>query len=205
MYDDSTADKINLDDLYTNNQKKYEHKRWLYNRVLKMAHKTIQTHAQTQTHCWYEVPEIFWGEPKYSATECIAHLIYELKENGFMVRYVHPNRLFIVWKHWVPSYVRQEIKLRHGIKVNEYGQILPDEDEDADGGDNPTADSIEKNPNNGLFMQSGAATGMSSRKQGLANAANPAYKSVQSYKPRGVYNDELLNRLGEKTQKFDYK
>ena len=50
------------------------------------------------------------GIPKYNNADCIAYLINKLKKNGFIVKYTHPNMLFISWKNWIPDYVRQEIK-----------------------------------------------------------------------------------------------
>ena len=38
------------------------------------------------------------------------YLIDKLQENKFNVKYIHPNTLFISWIHWVPQYVRTEIK-----------------------------------------------------------------------------------------------
>jgi hypothetical protein len=50
-----------------------------------------------------------------------------LQTNGFQVRYFHPNTIFISWNHWVPSYVRNEIKKKTGIVVNEYGEKVEEE------------------------------------------------------------------------------
>jgi len=189
------SEKINLDDLYDNNKNIYEKKKILYNRILKLVHKTIQSHAKKQqTYCWYEIPDVMWGIPKYDSSECIAHIIYQLNNNDFMVRYVHPNRLFIVWKHWVPSYLRNDLKIKHGITINQYGTIIPTDENNPDE-DNPTNDAISQNPHNGLFMPPGDATGMRGRNN---PQQSKQYRSIQSYKPQGVYNEELLNKLGEK-------
>ena len=47
----------------------------------------------------------------------------ELNENGFSVNYTHPNLIFISWANWVPAYVRNEIKKKTGIQINQYGTI----------------------------------------------------------------------------------
>lgn len=186
------SSKIDLDDLYTNNRNLYEKKRGIYERVLKLVHKTIQSHARDnpdKKYCWYEIPDVIWGVPLYNVAECIGFIYTELTENHFKVRYVHPNNLFIVWQHWVPAYLRQELKTRHGVTINSFGEIIEDEDDT----DNPTADAIAKNPQTGAFMTTGGNnTGMQSRKSALK------YKPVDSYKPKGVYNDELLHKLSDK-------
>jgi len=186
--------KLDLDDLYTNNRLLYEKKRAIYERVLGLAHRAIRTKAreaqqQTQKYCWYQIPEFMVGVPAYNAAECTGFVYTELLDNGFKVRYVHPGWLFIVWAHWVPAYIRHEIKNRHGITINSLGEIITNED--AEDEDNPTNDAVAQNPKGGMFMPPGGKTGMNSR-------TTRAYKPIDTYKPRGVYNDELLNRIGEK-------
>lgn len=192
--------KIDLDDLYTSNHQLYEKKRAIYERVLGLAHKTIQTkardaHQQSQKYCWYQVPDFMMGVPAYNAAECTGFIYTELIDNGFKVRYVHPGWLFIVWAHWVPAYVRHEIKNRHGITINSLGEIIPEEGgEDGAEGDDPAKDAVGRNPKGELFATPGGGkTGMASR-----TGAGRTYKPVDSYKPRGVYNDELLNKIGDK-------
>ena len=58
------------------------------------------------------------GVPKFDQSICIAYIIEKLETNGFRVRYTHPNLLFISWKHWVPDYVRTEIKKKIGVNID---------------------------------------------------------------------------------------
>ena len=51
-----------------------------------------------------------------------------LNTNGFLTRYIHPNLLFISWNHWVPSYVREELKLKTGTEVDSFGVPVVKED-----------------------------------------------------------------------------
>ena len=111
MEDENT--KLNLDDLYEKKKKQDLNTLSVYNKILNRIHARIKTISRQQTadqYCWYVIPEMIIGVPKYDNGACIAYIIDKLKENGFVVRYTHPNMLFISWKHWVPSYVRQEIK-----------------------------------------------------------------------------------------------
>ena len=64
------------------------------------------------------------GIPAYNQSTCIAYIIDKLQENGFNVRYTHPNMLFISWSHWVPNYVREEIKKKTGVIVDGFGNIV---------------------------------------------------------------------------------
>ena len=51
------------------------------------------------------------GIPKFDHGSCVAYIINKLRENGFNVRYTHPNLLFISWNHILPSYMRKKIKV----------------------------------------------------------------------------------------------
>ena len=62
------------------------------------------------------------GIPKYDHRDCTAYIINQLQENGFIIRYIHPNLLFISWNHWVPQYVRNEIQKKTGMQINGFGE-----------------------------------------------------------------------------------
>ena len=70
----------------------------------------LQRQINNIQYCWFLVPEMILGVPRYDNGACIAYLIDKLRDNNFMIRYTHPNLLFISWQHWVPSYVRDEIR-----------------------------------------------------------------------------------------------
>ena len=125
------TEKINIDELY---EKKHQYdlqKLELFNKILNRIHVRIKTTSKQkidEQFCWYVVPEIIIGVPKYDQGACIAYLMDKLKGNGFIVRYIHPNTLFIGWKHWVPSYVRSELKKKTGIVIDEYGKKIEQDD-----------------------------------------------------------------------------
>jgi len=97
--------------------------------------------------------------------------------------------------HWVPSYVRSELKKKTGIVVNEYG-VKVDEVDDSNGNKMIT-DSY--NPNDYIIN-------LKTDEQNVGAKGKPKkdYTPIQSYKPSGnlIYNDELLNKLGNK---FNFK
>jgi hypothetical protein len=99
-----------------------------------------------------------------------------LQENGFNVRYFHPNTLFICWEHWVPSYVRNEIKKQTGIVINEFGEKIEEE----------KTDDTDEEYNHQQDIQQ------------VKNSKK--YTPINSYKPSGklVYSEELLNKIENK-------
>ena len=115
---------INLDDLYERKKQYDLNTLSIYNKLLNRVHNRIKLVSRQQINeqfCWYVVPEIILGIPKFDHNACTAYLIDKLQSNGFVVRYTHPNLLLIVWKDFIPSYVRDEIKKKTGIVVDGKG------------------------------------------------------------------------------------
>lgn len=192
MEDENT--KLNLDDLYEKKKKQDLNTLSVYNKILNRIHARIKTISRQQTtdqYCWYVIPEMIIGVPKYDNGSCIAYIIDKLKENGFVVRYTHPNMLFISWKHWVPSYVRQEIKKKTGLVVDGYGNEIIKNDNDS----SKHADEYSNDPNN-LILHRGNNSSIEPKN-------NKDYKSIDSYKPSGnlIYNQDLLKNIESKSRK----
>ena len=192
---DDFSEKLNIDDLYEKKRQYDLNKLALFNKILNRIHVRIKTTSRQKTDeqfCWFVVPEVIIGVPKYDQALCIAYLIDKLKDNQFNVRYIHPNTLFISWIHWVPSYVRGELKKKTGIIINEFG-LRVDETDDTNNQNKLIHEPA--NPND--FMLN------------IKNQDNPNekgkppkkdYTPIASYKPSGnlVYGDDLLNKIDSK-------
>lgn len=186
------TEKINIDDLFEKKQKYDLNKLDLYNKILNRIHVRIKLTSRQkldEPFCWFVVPEVIIGVPKYDQASCIAYLIDKLKTNGFNVRYIHPNAFFISWMHWVPSYVRTELKKKTGIVVNEYGEKINELEEN-----NNKVPFEQKDPNDFMFNiknPDSNAKGKQSKKE---------YTPINSYKPSGnlVYTDDLLSKIEDK-------
>ena len=133
------------------------------------------------------VPEVMIGIPtsQYDPGECTGYIMEKLRENGFLVKYTHPNLLFISWAHWVPDYVRSEIKKKTGTTVDGTGKI-----------NTKNKNSVledEEDPNMSIFNN-----GRLNKKKEKEKEKD--YKSINSYTPSGnlVYNEDMLNRLNNK-------
>jgi hypothetical protein len=197
-FDDFT-EKINLDDLYEKKQQTDMNKLVLFNKILNRVHTRIRVTSKQQPQdmcCWYVVPEIIIGVPKYDQAGCIAYIMDKLKTNGFLIKYVHPNTLFISWNHWVPSYVRNELKKKTGIIIDEYGnRVLPEDKSSGQREENNEP----KNANEMMFnYKDGSGSGSNSGAQ--SNKNNKKFTPIDSYKPSGnlVYNKELIDKVGNK-------
>jgi hypothetical protein len=176
---DSFTENLNIDDLYEKKRQQDLSKLVLFNKILNRIHVKIKTISRQQVNepfCWFLVPETIIGVPKYDQAACIAYLIDKLQTNGFKVRYIHPNMLFITWAHFIPSYIRTEFKKKTGIQVDEYGKRIEDKMEPTILSDEYITTPQEVNNKNKLKKE---------------------YTPITSYKPSGnlVYDDELLNKI----------
>jgi hypothetical protein len=180
--DEETTAKINIDELYEKNQRRDLKQLSIFNKILNRIHRRITTTGRTKTnekHIWFTVPEYIFGEPVYDKSECIAYIVTKLEDNGFHVRYMHPNTLFVSWMHWVPAYVRNEIKKKTGNVVDQFGNLVKKKD-DEDAADDMNANIF----NNGKPVQK-------EQKQ---------YTPIDQYKPSGnlVYKPEHFQKIEKK-------
>ena len=181
------SEKLNIDELYEKKRHQDLNKLALFNKILNRIHVKIKTTSRQkidEQFCWFLVPEIIIGVPKYDQGACIAYLIDKLKLNGFNVRYIHPNMLFISWLHWVPSYVRTELKKKTGINVDEYGNKIEENNEENDEMKMITS----TDPNDYMLNKTQDSKLKQQKKE---------YTPIKSYKPLGnlVYDDDLLNKI----------
>jgi len=169
------TDKLNLDELF---EKKQAHDLATvknYNAILNRIHNKIKltSRQQIDSHfCWFLIPEVMIGVPKYDIAICISYVIEKLQDNGFNVRYTHPNLLLISWNHWVPQYVRTEIKKKTGKNIDGYGNIITEKN-DANSSSNTKLNLLKYKDSN--------------------KDSNKDTKPITAYKPTGkiVYNDIL--------------
>ena len=184
-----SVEKLNLDDLYEQKKQEDLAKLYTFNRILTRAHEKIKVAARqknSQQFCWFLVPEMLMGVPNYDKNACITYIISKLEENDFVVRYTHPNLLFISWKHYVPNYVRTEIKKKTGTVIDKFGNYVSESDADPAGGDGSSDINLM------MYNKKGTA----------ATAKKPAgdFKPITSYKPTGnlIYNQDLFKKIEEK-------
>jgi len=181
--------KLNIDELYSKKQQQDLNVLKNYNNILLRIHnkiKYVSKNMLNENCCWYLMPEMILGVPKYDHRDCTAYVIEKLRDNGFIVRYTHPNLLFISWKHWVPSYVRSEIKKKTGNSIDENGNII-NEENSANSASTPAINSEHM-----LFSNN------KSIKTNSAQAKD--YKDIKTYKPSGnlIYNNSLLEKINIK-------
>jgi hypothetical protein len=184
--------KLNLDELYEYKKQCDKNTLRSYNIVLQRIHTRIKMTSRQKNNeqfCWFVIPEVMIGVPKYDVASCIAYVIDQLKQNGFSIKYTHPNLIFISWKYWVPDYVRNEIKKQTGTKIDGNGNIIED-----------------KNITNDNTLHIGGSS--TSHIKGILKPGTQVvkkenekkYTSIEEYTPTGntVYSNQIIQKIQNK-------
>jgi hypothetical protein len=90
---------------------------------------------------------------------------------------MHPNTLFVSWTHWVPAYMRNEIKKKTGNVVDQFGNLVR------------KADDEEANLDSKIMND-----------KSNAQKEQKQYTPIDQYKPSGnfVYKPEHFQKIEKK-------
>ena len=201
--DSDKIKKINLEELY-DKKKTYDlSKLSVYNKILNRIHEKIKVTSRQKVDtqfCWYVIPEIILGVASYDRASCISYILEELTNNGFVVRYTHPNLIFISWKHYIPSYVRTEFKKKTGIIIDEHGNRVDELDEY--GNLVPPSQAMHTPlSGNTLDPFNMGLTRKINPKNTADNTTNKKeFKPINDYKPTGnlIYGKEFFKKIEDK-------
>lgn len=176
-------EQINLDDLYSTQKNIEDNKIKIYQKILSRVHKKIKVTSRSRNcekHCFFLVPEFVLGIPVYDTSTCITYIIDKLLDNGFHVRYTHPNLLFISWNHYIPYHTRLDIKKKHGVKVDGFGNVVSNKKEKKDTPEDINLLMFKKN-----------------EKIEVSNKKNKDFKAINTYKPTGnlIYSNDLVDKI----------
>jgi hypothetical protein len=184
----SDENQIDIDELYETTRKKDLKQIAIFNKLLNRIHNKIKIQSRAiggNQYLWYNVPEYIFGEPLYDNGDCISYLVKKLETNGFEVKYIHPNNLYISWMKHIPSYVRDKFRKDTGKKINERGELIETYQNKKEEHDDEDAE-------HQLLYGGLSKDGEKSNKK--------EYTSTKEYKPLGklVYDQELFNDLEKK-------
>lgn len=178
--EDDQIQKMNIDELFEKNKQKDLKQLSIFNKILNRIHKRIQytSRSKKDKFVFFTVPEYLFGEPLYNQGDCIGFLVVKLEENGFEVKYMHPNTLWVSWKNHIPGYVRSEVKKKTGVVIDSKGNVLNKEEIEEKNDD----------PNSKLLNDRSQPTNEKQKKE---------YTPIDNYVPTGnfVYNDDMIKRM----------
>jgi hypothetical protein len=90
----------------------------VYNRILGTVHQKIRMTSTLPTSpqmTSFNVPEWHPGCPSFDVKDCILYIVWQLRNSGFRVLYVSPNRLLISWKEQSIQYYQEESPIRQAM------------------------------------------------------------------------------------------
>ena len=191
--DDIFREKLNLDELFTQDKEDNSNKTKIYQKILERVNHKIKLTSRQRNNmkcCWFVIPEFILGLPKYSIQLCTQYVMEKLDHNRFIIKYTYPNLLFISWNHYIPDYERMAIKKEQGISIDGFGNIIKNKGKSDD-----------SNPNS-LMLKNGPDVEQCNQSSKSSN--NDKYKSINTYKPGGlIYSNELINSVNNATHKID--
>jgi len=81
------------------NKIKKNKKKQVYKTLYEMCCKKIESIATSGiTECWYQVPDVILGKPKYELEDCCKYIIKELGKSSFKeIKYFKPNIIYTNW------------------------------------------------------------------------------------------------------------
>ena len=168
---------LDIDELYETKQKIDINRVNLYNKLILRIHTKIKMTSKQRTNnnfCYYVMPEILVGFPNYDFNECLLYIISSLENDGFLIKYIHPNLILISWNHWIPQYVRDEIRKKIDKNINKFGVEIEN-----------------KSNENDLMPNKKSVSFEDDKKKKNVN---------EKYVPSGkfIYGNDLLNTLRDK-------
>ena len=103
--------QLNVSDLYTRRQSRDAARLKAYNKILEIVYHRIRNISQlagAPTTLLYTIPPFILGLPRIDLEDCVVYIVYQLRTNGFEVRYTYPNLLNIGWAHHEKSYILEQ-------------------------------------------------------------------------------------------------
>jgi hypothetical protein len=151
-----------------------------YNQILGQIHHRIRAVStlpnNPPTNVLYTIPGFILGLPKIDLEDCVVYLVYQLRTQGFEVKYTYPNLLNISWSHFERNYlVEQSPILKAMIDAKEIAN-------------NATRTSEKKFKKIGSIMQTGSGAQQNILVEGLSGnelAQQQQQQQQQQQKKRG--------------------
>lgn len=99
MYEiNNPNNRLNVLELNRKLNQRNEKKSVCYEKVLEICNKRILSQTERdKTNCMFVFPEYIIGYPLFDLNMCIKYCEKHLVANGFLVKYIFPNKFYISW------------------------------------------------------------------------------------------------------------
>lgn len=105
-----TVPTLNPTELFSKRKTRDTSRLKAYNQILEQIHSRILKASRelADPHILYTVPPFLLGLPRLDLEDCIVYVVYQLRQQAYMVRYTYPNLLFISWAHHEKDYMQKQ-------------------------------------------------------------------------------------------------
>ena len=104
---DMQPPKLQPQHLFEKREKRDKSRLRAYNQLLEQIQHRIFTTSQlpgNPSYLVYSVPPFILGLPSMDLQDSIVYLVFQLRQNGFEVRFTYPNLLYISWASYEKEY-----------------------------------------------------------------------------------------------------
>ena len=103
--------KLQPQHLFEKREKRDKARLRAYNQLLEQIQHRIYTTSQlpgSPSYLVYSVPPFILGLPSMDLKDCIVYLVFQLRQNGFEIRFTYPNLLYISWASYEKEYFMKQ-------------------------------------------------------------------------------------------------
>jgi len=94
----TALNRVNMVYLQKKHNAKLRTRLEIYDKILNRIYNRIDIASNVDnTYCIFDIPEYIYGFPIYNINSCADYLIKKLMSNGFDVKFIKPNILYIYW------------------------------------------------------------------------------------------------------------
>jgi hypothetical protein len=110
--DSGNTPNLRPEDLYGKRLTRDSARLKAYNQILGQIHHRIRAVStlpnNPPTNVLYTIPGFILGLPRIDLEDCVVYLVYQLRTQGFEVKYTYPNLLNISWSHFERNYLVEQ-------------------------------------------------------------------------------------------------
>jgi hypothetical protein len=108
--------------------KKDQARQRAYNQILEQALQKVAHSAMAPnqpTFVYYNIPPFVLGLPALDMKDCVVYIVYQLRLQGYDVRYTYPNLLWISWAHHERQYLMEKNPIIQSMMPSKKGVLKP--------------------------------------------------------------------------------
>jgi Family of unknown function (DUF5759) len=112
--------QLNVSELYGRRISKDTARLKAYNQILDSIYSRIRNQSKlpnSPANLLYTIPPFILGLPRIDLEDCVVYLVYQLRQNGFEVKYSYPNLLGISWQHHERNYILEQSPIMQAMLV----------------------------------------------------------------------------------------